>query len=488
MVGFWEKYGLEGKGNSSKPKKEQTDEQLTPAKTKNNSDDKDKSDKKRRTTNDLSELAEILEEAKNKTDTPKAEKGESEMADVNNDERGLVVVNNGNKKGNETAITDEMEVNLTSLEVKACALAGIDLKDFIGKSKDEIKAIWEKKDYFIDGDRILYKGKPVEQSEINAAILKHIITPLHPDKNIIGDKNKSTKLFQNIHSVLTKGGKFKLRQTTEEYPNIDGILKKPLSLENKKNKNTELAVIPKTEIVKYKDEQDTPPQPTPAEHTDMHWIDEKIRDYTKMKEDGKAAIKEFNGDKTAGTFTAEIDNGTVTYTSPNDVSVTKDSSYKVFDTMMKEPSNAGKAVRLPEDATAEFRTNLFVAAVLNGHKVNGAEGFELDEATLAKINLEDKQIAQVRAALSKQEKAPAEKTTQEKPAEEKPSEKVTENEPLPGPYNPAQHRINHVLERKNMLAALAKGTAENVKPVNPDKATFIFKNAQNPMNKGGRDE
>ena len=236
-------------------------------------------------------------------------------------------------------------------------------------------------------------------------------------------------------------------------------------------------------------EQDTPtPQPKPAEHTDLQWIDEKIRDYTEMKTAGNIAIKEFNGDKTAGTFTAEIDNGTVTYTSPNDVSVTKDSSYKVFDTMMKEPSNAGKAVRLPEDATAEFRTNLFVAAVLNGHKVNGAEGLELDEATLAKIGLTPEQKAQVLAALPKQEEATQEKTTQEKPAEEKPSEKVTENEPLPGPYNPAQHRINHILERKNMLDALAKGTAENVKPVNPNKPTFIFKNAQNPMKKGGRDE
>ena len=391
-------------------KKKTTAEQSAPAEQKDEDKTQKKEEKKeRRTTNDLSELAEILEEAKTQNDTPKAEE---------------------TNKGEET-MTEPF--TLTDIQKEACSYLGIDPATI--KNEEALKKAFAGK-IEIQGNRIIdlameslvYVGKAETKEE----------------------------------KALEKSAEYSLRD--------DGL--DPSDLPSK----------PEEIIVR---EQDTPaPQPTPAEHTDMHWIDEKIRDYTEIKNDGNVAIKDFNGDKTAGTFTAKIDNSTVTYTSPNDVSVTKDSSYKVFDTMMKEPSNAGKAVRLPEDATAEFRTNLFVAAVLNGHKVNGAEGLELDEATLAKIGLTPEQKAQVLAALPKQEEATQEKTTQEKPSKEKPSEKVAENEPLPGPYNPAQHRINHILERKNMLDALAKGTAENVKPDNPDKPTFIFKNAQNSIKKG----
>ena len=163
----------------------------------------------------------------------------------------------------------------------------------------------------------------------------------------------------------------------------------------------------------------------------LHWIDEKVRDYNGMKEAGNTAITAITPDKSAGTFTAEVDNATVTYSSPNDVTVSRGANYTVFDTMMKEPSNVGKAVRIPEDATPEFKTNLFVAAVLNGHKVNGAEDLTLDAATLAKIGLTAEQEAQLKAALpnAPKEEIQEEKTQEEKnpkPQEEKPSENVVE--------------------------------------------------------------
>lgn len=161
-------------------------------------------------------------------------------------------------------------------------------------------------------------------------------------------------------------------------------------------------------------------------HENLHWIDEKAQDYEKMKETGNTAIKTITPDKEAGTFTAEVDNATVTYSSPNDVTVSKGANYSVFDTMMKEPSNAGKAVRIPEDASEEFKTNLFVAAVLNGHKVNGAEDLTLDAATLAKIGLTDEQKAQLKAALPNKPKEEIQEEKNPKPQEEKPSEKVVE--------------------------------------------------------------
>jgi hypothetical protein len=354
-------------------KKKTTAEQPAPTEPKaEGNPPKDTSNKKHRITNDLSELAEILEEAKNETDTPKAK-----VVEKTKEEKGEETMDN-------QKITQEMREGLNALGMDDETINGLsyDVASDILRDKDEIS---KKLDNITDNQKITQEMREglnalgMDDETINALKFNEAL-------GILRDKDEISKKLDELSIAANK---------------------KP------------------EEIIVH--EQDTPPQPTPAEHTDMHWIDEKIRDYTEMKTAGNTAIKEFNGDKTAGTFTAEIDNGTVTYTSPNDVSVTKDSSYKVFDTMMKEPSNAGKAVRLPEDATAEFRTNLFVAAVLNGHKVNGAEGLELDEATLAKIGLTPEQKAQVLAALPKQEeKAPAEKTTQEKPAEEKPSEKVAE--------------------------------------------------------------
>lgn len=410
-------------------KKKTTAEQPTPAEQKDEDKTQKKEEKKeRRTTNDLSELAEILEEAKTQNDTPKAE--EKDKGDETMDKK---------------EITKEMREKLNMLGMDDETINGLsyDVASDILRDKDEI-------------------SRELDNITDNQKITKE----MRENLNALGmdDETINALKFNEALGILR---------------DRDEISQKLDELSLAANKKPEEIIVR---------EQDTPTKPKPAEHTDLHWIDEKIRDYTEMKNAGNVAIKEFSGDKTAGTFTAEIDNGTVTYTSPNDVSVTKDSSYKVFDTMMKEPSNAGKAVRLPEDATAEFRTNLFVAAVLNGHKVNGAEGLELDEATLAKIGLTPEQKAQVLTALPKQEEATPEKASKEMSSEEKHSEKVAENEPLPGPYNPAQHRINHILERKNMLDALAKGTAENVKPANPDKPTFIFKNAQNHMKKGGRDE
>ena len=133
---------------------------------------------------------------------------------------------------------------------------------------------------------------------------------------------------------------------------------------------------------KEEEEELRPTEGKPAlvpTNENLDWIEQKVQDYTKMKEAGNASITAITPDMQERTFTAEIDNATVTYSSPNDCVVSKGANYVVFDTMMKEPSNVGKAVRIPEDASPEFKTNLFVAAVLNGHKVNGAEDLTYEQ-------------------------------------------------------------------------------------------------------------
>ena len=200
------------------------------------------------------------------------------------------------------------------------------------------------------------------------------------------------------------------------------------------------------------------PLPAPKPHENLDWIDEKVRDYNQMKDAGNTDIKSIVPDKVAQTFTAEVDNGTITYTSENDVTITKDSSYKVFDTVMKEPSNAGKAIRIPEDASKEFKTNLFIAAVLNNHKVNGAEGLELDEATMQKLNLTEEQKAKILAALPKKEEKteekPAEEKTEEKPAEEKTVEISKSVQDAIAKMNETKQKLAKMIEEGKVTASL----------------------------------
>ena len=414
-------------------------------------------EKQRQTTfNDLGALRSVLEQKNREPkEQKKVEKGESEMAGVST-KKEIVTIN----KGSEIAITDELNVNLTTFEIEACALAGIDLKDFIGKSKDDIKAAWEKNDYFIDGDRILYKGKPVIQSEIDEAKRKLIIV-IHSDKNYLGDKKKSDKLFQSINDVFLEDGKISLLHNTKKYPNINEEYwkpKTPLGLEDKQEK---------LEIVQVEKPELPVPVQTPVNQPaeDLHWIDEKKADYTKMKNEGNADIKEFNGDKATNTFTAEVDNGTVTYTSKNDVTITKDSSYKVFETVMREPSNKGKVIGMPQSATDEFKMNLFAAAILNDHEVTVSAGFEFKEELLAKMPISEEQKAAVRDAFAKLAEKPEPEKTEEKPAAEK-EEKVSQN---------VADRLAHIVSRKNMVEALGKGEAESVRTENPSKPTYMLK-------------
>lgn len=358
----------------------------------------------------------------------------------------------------------QTKLDLAPIEIQACALAGLDLSEYEHKDIKAIRAAWEDKGFIIENGNIFHKNDhtPIKKEEMKDA-MRALLKRSHPDKHL-----ENEAYYQSLFELVTTAS--------------DEVSTQQPYLENKNNKNTMLMVIPKTELTKY-EERKKPEDTEEDSHKDLHWIDQKDLDYKKMKAAGNNYIKSIIPDKTAGTFTAEIDNGTITYTSPNEVSVTKDSSYKVFETMMREDSNAGKTIRIPDDASPEFKTNLFVAAVLNGHKVNGAENLELDEATLAKIGLTPEQKAQVLATLQKQDEPQPEKAPEENHVEEPKKEKTQKenqstekDEPLPGPYNPAQHRINHVLERKNMLNALAEGETENIKPQNPARPTYMMKN------------
>jgi hypothetical protein len=129
------------------------------------------------------------------------------------------------------------------------------------------------------------------------------------------------------------------------------------------------------------------------------WIKKKNEYYQGLANNQQ--IENYSWDHSKEGFCAGFNNATVHYASPDNVTVSPGAGYKVFDAMLSEPDNKGRPVNLPEGASKEDATNLFAACIMNGNKPMGAIPQELDEATLAKSGLSQKDIETVKAEFAK---------------------------------------------------------------------------------------
>ncbi|MGN0912445.1 MAG: hypothetical protein ACI4OE_04005, partial [Alphaproteobacteria bacterium] len=93
-----------------------------------------------------------------------------------------------------------------------------------------------------------------------------------------------------------------------------------------------------------KDDKDKPAlkiheaQPQPEDKTNEEtpdWVKEKAEWYKAQAEEGK--IENYEQDTSKEGFAAKFNNAEIHYSSPDDVTVSPDADYKVFDTMLKEP-------------------------------------------------------------------------------------------------------------------------------------------------------
>ena len=200
-------------------------------------------------------------------------------------------------------------------------------------------------------------------------------------------------------------------------------------------------------------------QPEPEEKTDEktpEWVVEKAKWYAAQAQEGK--IQGYEQDTTKEGFAAKLENAEIHYSSPDNVTVSPDAGYKVFDTMLKEPDNQGRPIEFPDNASKEVATRLYAACVLNGNPMQGAVPTELDAETLAKSDLSEEQIKQVQDHLEAsqkkndgQQKNGEEKTGEEKPVEEKTGdEKAKQREDLKNafalgyqPQNADFYKRNH---------------------------------------------
>ncbi len=251
-----------------------------------------------------------------------------------------------------------------------------------------------------------------------------------------------------------------------------------------------------------KDDKDKPAlkiheaQPQPEDKTNEEtpdWVKEKAEWYKAQAEEGK--IENYEQDTSKEGFAAKFNNAEIHYSSPDDVTVSPDADYKVFDTMLKEPDNKGRPIEFPDNASKEIATRLYAACVLNGNPMQGAVQTELDAETLAKSGLSEEQIKQVQdhLAASQQKNDGKEQTGDEKKGEEKTEQKESHEAPELQVSDKAKADIQKISEiKKNFeqmkkdgliaiqkdengkpqIVAGEKGSAEDVK-----NATAIMKEA-----------
>ncbi|MCI7420825.1 MAG: hypothetical protein MSS98_04045 [Alphaproteobacteria bacterium] len=251
-----------------------------------------------------------------------------------------------------------------------------------------------------------------------------------------------------------------------------------------------------------KDDKDKPAlkiheaQPQPEDKTNEEtpdWVTKKAKWYKAQAEAGE--IENYEQDTSKEGFAAKFNNAEIHYSSPDDVTVSPDADYKVFDTMLKEPDNKGRPIEFPDNASKEIATRLYAACVLNGNPMQGAVPTELDAETLAKSGLSEEQIKQVQdhLAASQQKNDGKEQTGDEKKGEEKTEQKESHEAPELQVSDKAKADIQKISEiKKNFeqmkkdgliaiqkdengkpqIVAGEKGSAEDVK-----NATAIMKEA-----------
>ena len=126
-------------------------------------------------------------------------------------------------------------------------------------------------------------------------------------------------------------------------------------------------------------------------------------------------------------FEAQVEGGTVHYSSPDNVSISNDAKIKTFEAVMMEPDNVGRPINFGENMPHDMAIRLAAACVLHGNKMIGnvpelsAEDMNLLKAELGD-RFEDFQKKYAEQTKSKEERTGEEKPAEEKPAEERPAE------------------------------------------------------------------
>ena len=103
---------------------------------------------------------------------------------------------------------------------------------------------------------------------------------------------------------------------------------------------------------------------------EAQWIKDKVAYYSRLSDEGQIENYQRDTSESEG-LSVEFNGAKIHYSSPTDVSVSPDASYKVFDVMLNEPDNKGRPVNFSESMKPEMAARLYAACILNGNEVIG---------------------------------------------------------------------------------------------------------------------
>lgn len=255
---------------------------------------------------------------------PVTETGDTTMADENN----------GTPKTEETAFTP------SAVQKAACEYAKISVEDF--KDNDSLMAAIKNAGLVINGNQVIDLSMEQVVAEVKDEDLKH----------------KEEMDYKNGDDGLSP----------EDLP------KKALGIDGETN---------------------TPPAPIPNTNEDApevaDWIKKKIENYQKMANgeiEGCPKLEGYKHDESIKDgFAADLNGGRIHYSSPDNVTVSKESGLKVFEVLVSEPDNKGRPVNFGSNLDHEQAVKLMAACLLHDNPV-GENAPKLSEADIKAIEAE----------------------------------------------------------------------------------------------------
>ena len=176
------------------------------------------------------------------------------------------------------------------------------------------------------------------------------------------------------------------------------------------------------------EEESTPKDPTaplgvtekPGEEREEH-TDEKapwvIRKQKWFDENIKPSNEDYKVTRADTEFEVQFAQGSIHYESETNAVVSKDASYKVYEALLKDPDNAQRPVKFPENASEHLTNMLYAASILNEtpdgkpHEMQGLDKSKLNmeaiEKALKEAGYGDAEFKKVKAYYDTHEGKPA---------------------------------------------------------------------------------
>ena len=181
----------------------------------------------------------------------------------------------------------------------------------------------------------------------------------------------------------------------EQNPKEEEGKQQPVKEEEAAKEGSDKENKDETKPVNIDGETNTPPAPNPNTNEDApeiaDWIKRKIENYQKMAKgeiEGCPKLEGYKHDESIKDgFAADFNGGHIHYSSPDSVTVSKESGLKVFEVLVSEPDNNGRPVNFGPNLDHEQAVKLMAACLLHDNPV-GENAPKLSEADIKAIEAE----------------------------------------------------------------------------------------------------